>query len=508
MSETETERQPFSARWMIALWILLAVATALLAVILTTRTLLLTNMETATSNSVVQELDEFNTFLDQGTDPETAEPFRTTERLFSVYLSRQIPSDNEALLAIVGGQVMELKRTANADSTQPWETHTVREVLNSDAASGIFHTPDGERIHWGRIALQTNDGAGPEDYFVVAINTEPDAERIETDIRTIGLVGIGGLALISALAWLIAGQILGPMRQMQAVASQITETDLSLRVPVTGNDEIRAMAETFNDMLDRLEGVYAKQSQFIDDAGHELRTPITVIRGHLELLEQATPQQRARSVELTITELDRMARIVNELLTLAVADHNDFVRLEQVDLADLTIEIEDKARTLGNRNWIVSEISEDHARLDPQRVTQAMLELMNNARRHTGEGDTIEFGSRSTSDGCVELWVRDYGPGIAEDQLPLLFERFHRVAARATDSPLSDSTQPMGRPGTHSGAGLGLSIVKAIADAHGGQAWVESRLGQGSTFGLRLPLDDAVRRPVTDAETSGREDFS
>ena len=164
-----------------------------------------------------------------------------------------------------------------------------------------------------------------------------------------------------------------------------------------GRDEIGALAETFNEMLDRIESAYTTQRQFVDDAGHELRTPITVVRGHLELLPD-DPEERAKTLALVDSELVRMGRIVSDLLMLAKAEQPDFVVGRSVDVAALVLDIESKVQALGDRRWLLMEVAEGHAVLDPERVTQAILQLASNAVAHTEDGSTIRLGSRYVED--------------------------------------------------------------------------------------------------------------
>jgi len=230
-------------------------------------------------------------------------------------------------------------------------------------------------------------------------------------------------------------------------------------------------------MLDRLEEAFSTQRRFVDDASHELRTPITIVRGHLELMGD-DPDERREVVRLVTDELDRMARIVEDLLVLAQAQRPDFLRVEDVSLAELTSDIDAKVRALGDRDWRLDEIGEGIIRVDPQRITQAMVQLASNAVRHSSSGDTIVLGSSLTDDGgrrTVRLWVRDFGPGIAPEDQERIFERFARAGSPRAHRP---------------GAGLGLAIVRAIAEAHRGTVHLDSALGRGSTFTLILPVDE------------------
>lgn len=472
-----------SARLVIVGWIVATVSIALLALILTLRGLLITDVEDSANADILQEIEEFEMFLDKAQDPKTAAPFQDTERLFRVYLSRQLPGDNESLMAIIDGRIMQVEQPLGP--AIDWQREGVQTILDSKSASGVLDTSMGDRVHWAKLTLNPEDG-GVADHFIVAHNTAPDLRDTESVLRTITLVGLAGILLTTFIAWLISGRIIGPIRELRRVASKISETDLASRVPVKGTDENHALATTFNDMLDRLEAVHEKQSRFVDDAGHELRTPITVVRGQLELLEQSDEEQRKRSVELSIGELDRMARIVNELLTLAVADRSDFVEKKPVNVADLTIELEDKVQVMATRDWRLEEVCEETAPLDAQRITQAILEICNNAVCHTQDGDRIDLGTRTeVVEGAskkakrqVTFWVRDYGPGIPAEKVPLLFERFKRL----NPSEKKNKKAPQG-------AGLGLSIVQAIAEAHKGAVWVQSEEGKGSTFGITIPVD-------------------
>lgn len=467
----------FSARWRIVMWIMVLLGIVLFTIILTTRTIMLSDVEAGANAQVEQEVEEFRRFAVEGIDPETGEPFDTSTRLFEVFLSRQIPEDDEVIAGIVGDRVMQIDRGTGPEGLGAdgliADGELLRAVRDAGASSGILESEEYGRVHWGTVALT---GDPDSDHLVVAAFTSAAREGVHHQVRIISVVAVGGLLLTLLIAWLVAGQILAPVREVRRVAARIQDTDLSQRVPVTGRDDIAELALTFNGMLDRLETSYATQRRFIDDAGHELRTPITVIRGQLELLEGASGEERERSIRLATTELDRMSRIVSELLTLARAERSDFVVPEATDVADLTLELESKAQALGDREWLVEEIAESTAVIDPEKIMQAMLQIASNAVDHTEEGSAIRIGSRITGSGdqrLLRLWITDAGPGLSAYDARHVFDRFSRGSA--------------GSKRNKGGAGLGLSIVKAIADAHRGSAWVTSKEGEGATFGLELP---------------------
>jgi signal transduction histidine kinase len=267
------------------------------------------------------------------------------------------------------------------------------------------------------------------------------------------------------------------MRALRDTARSITESDLTRRIPVEGDDELADIARNFNEMLDRLEEAFASQKAFISDAGHELRTPITIIRGHLDVMGD-DPDDRRETLELVSDELDRMARLVNDLLLLAKANRPDFLQPETVDLDDLTRELFAKASALGRRDWRLASVGRGRFIADRQRLTQAIMNLSQNAAAHTDEGDAIELGSESGHD-RIRLWVKDTGPGISPKHQDRIFDRFVRLD-RAGE-----------------GGGLGLAITAAVAEAHGGRVEVNSTPGAGACFAVVIP-------PEPPQETSPR----
>jgi two-component system, OmpR family, sensor kinase len=216
--------------------------------------------------------------------------------------------------------------------------------------------------------------------------------------------------------------------------------------------------------------------EVLADAGHELRTPLTIMRGHLELLDGTNRDETAETRTLLLGELDRMARLVDDLVTVTTADRPGFLRLSLVEVGALVDEVAVKAQTLGNRDWRVDDRQRGYVVADPHRLTQALLQLLHNAVQHTGESDAVAIGSRvDRAAGEVRLSVRDTGPGVRPRDAQRIFRRFERGAA----------------PSPVRGSGLGLAIVRAIAQAHGGSVTLQSTPGAGATFTVVLPL---VRR--------------
>ncbi|MFK0115869.1 ATP-binding protein [Streptomyces sp. NPDC090994] len=473
MTTADRERRRISARVRILLWLLLVMAVALASVAATTRSILLRDTDQRINNLLAQEAGEFANFEEQGFDPETGRRFTEPDRLLRVFLQRQYADLDEELIGLVGAPgtaPAQLIQQRDIPVALPLhkDADARRRVFDSPHPTGTLHRPEGE-IRWAKVNVARYGGETAA-AFVVAFHPGREQARADQVFRV--LLAISGVALLmtTGIAWVVAGRILKPVRLVRATAAQLTEQDLTRRIPVHGNDDVAALAETFNAMLDRLERAFAAQREFVDDAGHELRTPITIVRGHLELMGD-DPAEREETVRLVTDELDRMSRIVEDLLLLAKAERPDFVRPGPVQLAELTADVYVKARTLGDRDWVLAEVADGEALLDAQRITQAMVQLAQNAVQHTVPGQRVGIGSR-VRQGHVELYVADSGTGVQPQDAGVIFERFRRGTAR--------------RGARGSGAGLGLSIVKAIAEGHGGRVRLHDTDGGGATFILTL----------------------
>jgi two-component system OmpR family sensor kinase len=439
-------------------------AIALLAGLFLQRAVLLEGLEQDIQSALEQEREEMQK-LAGGRNPLTGEPFNDDVRaIFDTFLSRNVPGEGEVYIAFVDGAIYKT-------TPAPLRLDTVPEVAD----------------RWGSLAAgergEIDTEAGPVHYLAVPLRFEGETrgvfvianfsagERAEIDraFRVEAAVSVLVLIVVTLISWFVAGRLLRPVRDLTETAEAITESDLARRIPVDGDDEISRLASTFNEMLDRLETAFTGQRTFIDDAGHELRTPITIIRGHLDVMSD-DPDDRAETMALVSDELDRMARIVDDLLILAKAEQPDFLRAQPVELADLTTELLVKSRALGDRSWQLDACAEGVVHFDPQRLTQAVLNLARNAVEHTAHRAEIGIGSGWAEDG-VRIWVRDTGIGVNDTEKDRIFERFAR-----------------GRFGRRSeGAGLGLAIVTSIAAAHGGHVDLDSTPDEGATFTIVLP---------------------
>jgi two-component system OmpR family sensor kinase len=291
--------------------------------------------------------------------------------------------------------------------------------------------------------------------------------------RTFAVAGSLALLLAVAAGIVIATLIARPLRRMATVAAAVDAGEMSQRAgSVAQRGEVGALAGAFDRMLDRLERAFKRQRDFVSDASHELRTPLAVLRAQVELLDRETEDRARHEATATLMRrLDELDRLVGDMLTLASAEAGQLVHLQPVDLGDFFEDVRRDLPLFGERDFCVEPV-DGVLEADLDRLTQVLRNLIRNAVSHTAPGDRITVAARSR-DGRLELSVKDSGSGIPPDQLEHVFERFYR----------GDE----GRSRDGGGSGLGLSIARAIVEAHGGRIWAESTPGAGATFRVELP---------------------
>ncbi|MDR6219060.1 signal transduction histidine kinase [Deinococcus soli (ex Cha et al. 2016)] len=308
------------------------------------------------------------------------------------------------------------------------------------------------------------------------------------DLRqVVMLLFLTGLATAGTGAYLLAGQALLPLRRVQRAAERIGGQNLTERVPVpqTG-DEVESLATALNAMLGRLEGSFEAQRRFTSDASHELRTPVTAISGHASyLLRRTNPTgQQQESLKIIQSESERLTNLIASLLQLARSDSGALTLqrgpvFSALLLSDIVRELAPLAQA---QHTTLTSTGEDVTfEGDADRLKQVLINLVSNALKAGAQ--TVTLRSERVGAG-VRLSVQDDGPGIPEDQLERLFDRFYR---------LEDS-----RSRDQGGAGLGLSIARGIVDAHGGRIWLDSEVGQGTTAHVQLPVGNVPELDLDD----------
>lgn len=455
------------------MYVLLLVVSGVLATVATGEVLRI-RLEDEIAGQLGQEIAEFNRLLLIGNDPASKQPIGSPQLAFDVFLTRNVPSNEEGFVTFVEGTLY--RSTLNKFPLDRLPTEITSRygsgdplAAPEDAPTGRFETELGT-LYYRALPVQIGQRDGT---FVVMIL--PTAEFGE--IRELQTYGLGAVLVVLLLAagggWLVLNRLLRPVEQLTETAHLISQSDLTRRVEVRGSGEAAEMASTFNSMLDRLETVFRKEREFVRDASHELRVPMTVCLGNLDVLAATLrdDSESAQVITLVGDEMDRMARIVDDLRLLADAGHSDFLHPERIELDALVAGLSAKGRVLGRRRWVVEGASSGAVVADRHRLTEAVMNLVDNAVRHTDADDVIAIGATGDPDE-VRIWVRDTGSGVPLTDQARIFDRFHR-GARAYR--------------TYRGSGLGLSIVRVIAEAHGGRVELVSAPGEGSTFTLVLP---------------------
>ncbi len=441
-------------------------------------------VENEVNASVDQELAELEALQRNGVDPDTLQPFASAAQVIDTFLDRNVAGSNELL---VGWWDDRARQSTPAPEGLDLDPKTsLREGDLYRALAPLVESGRSSRIELPglgevSVTVQPVVRGGQRASLVVLTFMDRARAGLRDTMQTYVLVSAGALLVIAVGATWQSGRLLSPLRDLRRATERVTARDLSERLPERGNDDLTRLTRTFNGMLDRLEASFTTQRQFLDDAGHELKTPLTVLRGHLELLDPDDPAEVAETRALLLDEVDRMGRLVQDLILLAKVRRPDFVRRESVDVADLTHTVLAKAQGMAPRNWQLDATAELWAELDEQRITQALLQLIDNAVKHTDPHDTVALGSQ-VRHGALEFWVRDSGDGVPVDRREEIFSRFQRGQVRAGDE----------------GFGLGLSVVAAIAEASGGSVYVTDPAPPhppGARFVMTLPLPNPQEQP-------------
>ncbi len=349
-------------------------------------------------------------------------------------------------------------------------------ILQSDHP--IYRNAYSEQGHLRVISVALKTRGRPIGILQVAASLRV----VDTARQDLLYVLVGGTVLAMLIAgyasWLATGQALAPLATVSAVAEQINRADdLARRIPYSGpeNDEIGQLIAAFNKTLERLESLLTSQQRFLTDISHDLRTPLTVIKGNVDLI------RRMKTVdEESLTSIDqeasRLARLVGDLLTLAKAESGTLaLRSQPVELDTLLLEVAHEMTVLagGKIQVKVTEIDQVLVKGDRDRLKQVLINLAANAVQYTPAGGEVFLGLGKVGE-QARLIVRDTGHGIPAEDLPHIFERFYRA----------EKSRTRGK----GGFGLGLSIANWIVNAHGGQIEVTSKEGEGTTFCIWLPL--------------------
>lgn len=473
-----------TVRFRVLATVLAFLTAGLLVTGITTLALDLRNLNNRVCEELLLQSERLRNVAEQGGPGEVR--FTSLDALFTVFLQGDAPGRHESVMATVHGGNTFLpagEQPSNLATSQLLETARSEHVEDRT----VFHDMmlDGRTVRLAITSVSLGDG-GDSGLLVAANEIGRQREQMIASSGTFAVASLATLLLAGAVGFMVTGRLFVPVRRLRQATESITFEDLSTRVLVpSGDDDVSQLATDFNRMLDRLEAGIADQRTFVDDASHELRTPLTIIGGHLQLLHAGDPQDVSETQTLLLEELDRMQSLVDELLMLAKSGRPDFVRLDWIDADSFLGAAMDRIAVLADRRWQIDNMPGGRFRADRNRLIQAVEQLAANAVQSTRRHDVISLGAawvgtpggtapsghHDSSGAVVEIWVADSGCGISPADQERIFDRFARAGVSRGKE----------------GSGLGLPIVKAIAEAHSGSLRVTSSVDEGSRFVLSLP---------------------
>lgn len=450
-----------STRVKILAWILVPVALVMTTLIGAITYLTLSENAREIDQHLAREANELQLLAQNSINPDTGRGFDSARDLLTLYISRTIPDPHETMFIVVNG-VVTARTTDDPEVRLERDPEFLEIVTSATTLSfGDFPTEEGNARY---LVVPVNSETDSGHLVAVIFAADYSAPITELILR-FALIALFSLIGVGVVGWVVAGRVMAPISLLRKTAHEVAEDDLARRIPVTGgNSELDQLAQEFNAMLDRIQTAFQSQARFVDDAGHELRTPLTIVMGHFDLMEQ-DPKQAKASLPIIRDELKRMSRLVQDLQTLTKSSSPNFIQPQVVDLDQFALELESKAKALGAQNLTVTAPAVAY-RFDPERLTQAILQLVENSLKHAGTMAQIKVSLNLVDD--LKVSVSDSGPGVADQDLDKLFLPFFRAKGKVDLE----------------GSGLGLALVKAIAEAHNGQVLAErSELG-----GLKITL--------------------
>jgi two-component system OmpR family sensor kinase len=381
-----------------------------------------------------------------------------------------LSAQNEGVVGVVDGTV-----AVEPDGGNQFTTITDPALVRAAMAHN-----EGSGPTIGTVATETGDmryvalpvhvpGDTTDAVYLRAVDLDVQLAPVSSAITTYVISAVVVMAALGFVSWFLTGRLLSPLRQLRDAADAVSFDDLGTRVPEDGDHEFADLSRTMNSMLDRLEASVSSQRQLLDDIRHELKTPITIVRGHLEMMDVDDRADVIAIREMGISELDRMTRLVDDIDLLSSAQGDQF-EMRPIDVGMLTERVGELAAAIPGHPFSILRRARGVVVGDADRLTQAWLQLADNAAKYTPAGSAIEIGS-DLDDDEVRLWVRDHGAGIPPAARHRIFQRFARV----------DANRDIG------GSGLGLAIVEAIAHAHVGSCEVSDTPGGGATFTIHIP---------------------
>ncbi len=430
-------------------------------------------VRTRIDQDITRRMNELELLATTGINPSTGDPFQNSDSLLETFLSRRIARENETMFGTIDSIVTF--RSLGNQTLRPDKDKAFLEIVNSEIIPKLdtYYSNDGE-LRYGVVPIIGLDQRVGR--LVIVTNVDADLAATNELFRNlaIGLVAFFGLTGI-VLSYIVKRN-LSPISELTTAAQNVSKDNFIRQLDfetTSVDDEITQLGLEFNNMLSRLEISFADQQRFIDDAGHELRTPLTILKGHLELLQQEIPN--LPSMLIIEDEINRMARLVQDLQSLTKATQPNFIRIDEFASDVFIKEVQEKAQSIHTNSIELESFESKQVFGDKQRLTQAMLQLIENAVKYSPANSVITIGL-SFRGRDLMIYVKDEGVGISSEAKEQVFSRFYQV-----DN--THSTRDVG------GVGLGLAIVKAIVDGHKGSVSIVDNYPRGSVFEITIPQE-------------------
>ncbi|MGA0857152.1 MAG: sensor histidine kinase [Candidatus Nanopelagicales bacterium] len=422
---------------------------------------------------ILQQLNELELLATTGINPNTGESFQTSDSLLEIFLSRRISNENETMFSMIDSMVTF--RSPGESTLRVDQDATFLDTVDQIEIPTLdTYVSDVGELRYGVypiLGLDTKVGR-----LVVVTNLDKELDSTNILFRNLSLGLFIFFAMTGIFLSVIVKRLLSPIAELTSQAQKVNKDNFIRQLKFETarvDDEITQLSQEFNNMLSRLESSFIDQQRFIDDAGHELRTPLTILKGHIELMQREGFSEQ--SLMIIEDEVNRMTRLVQDLQSLTKATQPNFVQFSSFSADVFIKEVQEKAQSIYSNPIEITEYVESQIRGDKQRLTQALLQLIENSVKYSPVGSIITFGMQVVDDDIV-LFVKDRGSGISDEAKSHVFSRFFQV----------DNTHSAHDSG---GVGLGLSIVKAIVDAHHGSIRILDNHPQGTIFEIRIPQD-------------------
>lgn len=484
---------PSTARWRIAGWILLTTVVMVLALILTARSIFIRQVYADANAAIVQESEEFHAFAHEALDPRTRRPFVSISALMEVYLKRQTPDKGEAFIAVTPTDVMVVDNAANdAGERLADDRERLNKLINSEKNSGVEETPDGQ-LRWGKSVVKA--GSGEQGVMLYTQFVQTGVAAVHRNMRILFGMMFGGLLLVVSIAWVVAGQILAPIHRFARLSDGIDSFNLETRLPEDSDNELARLARSINNMLDRLSSAHLEQNHILQEVQAQTQE-------QAQILTRARKQLADDSVQAAMLDdsLEKIKNLSQDLDLLLESGKPGFLHDQETRLDSFIHKLSEQLqKQYPEHTWNIAETAGASAFMDTKHIFTAMHHLARNAAEHTPKGEEIRLGSsirRPQQGGSMAgFWIVNQGMPLSREEAENIFEpRNPSVRRREWQGPQM---------------GIGLAVVKAIAHAHGGYAWVESDIENGTAFGIDIPLAHAAaaaqEKEVSDAATEAMQ---